>query len=124
MVKSGTSFTVYVSDTAGSFDATPNITLTSSVTFALAQFGPVLNRELALVNVKAWSVALTAAQIRIERDSFALTLLAGNYSQAYFNVPADFTDRSGNAHDWTQQKRYSFENPIALVAFSNPPFLS
>lgn len=58
--------------------------------------------KIRITNGKVFSDDLTAAAIRLERDSYAITDTANDYSAPRFRWRADITDSSGNARHWTQ----------------------
>ena len=120
LVKFGTTYTVYVSSENNATDAAVALTTTSTATFTIGQFGPVITSQNGLVNVKVWTAALTPAEIRADRDSLNLAKTASVHLQSNLDVAGDYSDSSGNGRTWTAQATIAALVPSALTTVADP----
>jgi hypothetical protein len=100
--KTGTSWTVHVSDEAGAtydLELGPSITLDlSAVTFNQLDLQGADDRVTAL---KGWTRYLSDAEVRIERDRYHVCSSSDLWINTELQVHTDLTDSSGNGRHWS-----------------------
>lgn len=100
--RTGNVFTLHLSDEGGAtYDLAAGATLTLAIPGSFSDFD-FQGGDDRVQNLKGWTIVLTDAQARIERERSATCLSTNLWINNKFLVESDLTDYSGNGHDWTE----------------------